>query len=357
MKQGNKNKRRWLIVKTYVIGWTIAFIFLCVIRGVGTIELALQTQFDFASSVLASLILGPGFGLISGFVQILTEEKIYKRMPIWSLLLLKFFYTIIFMSTLIVAGYGISRLFFGMTDDFAEFAFDPGSLAIYFYVVLVEIFMAVLIQVNLMLGGNNLSRLLKGKFYSPREEERIFMFIDMKSSTRLAEKLGHIKFSTLIQDCFNDLAVVAENNAEIYQYVGDEAVLTWKLGDGIENQNCLRAYFRFMELLNRKRKIYQKKYDCFPFFKAGMHDGVVTVTEVGKYKKEIAYHGDTLNTAARIQSKCNEFNKGLLISESLKKKLENSRFEFDMIGNIALQGKEKKVTIYSAESKDYLNWH
>lgn len=174
------------------------------------------------------------------------------------------------------------------------------------------------------------------------------MFLDMQSSTTVAEKLGHIKFSTLIQDCFNDLSIVMENNAEIYQYVGDEAILTWKLQEGIKNQNCIRAYFNFMEVLNRNKISYLEKYNCVPYFKAGMHDGMVTVTEVGKYKKEIAYHGDTLNTAARIQSKCNELEKGLLISESSKNKLGNSKFEFHKIGNVVLRGKKRRVAIYAA---------
>ena len=39
-----------------------------------------------------------------------------------------------------------------------------------------------------------------------------------------------------------------ENEAEIYQYVGDEVILTWILQDGIKNQNCINAYFKFSKL-------------------------------------------------------------------------------------------------------------
>ncbi|MHA1992727.1 MAG: hypothetical protein ACW98A_17360 [Candidatus Hodarchaeales archaeon] len=60
-----------------------------------------------------------------------------------------------------------------------------------------------------------------GKYHHPKEEKRTFMFMDLKSSTTYAEKLGHIEYNKLIQDCFFDLTdVVAENNANIYQYVG-----------------------------------------------------------------------------------------------------------------------------------------
>jgi adenylate cyclase len=173
------------------------------------------------------------------------------------------------------------------------------------------------------------------------------MFLDLQSSTKHAEKLGHIKYSKMIQDCFNDLGVVVENEAEIYQYVGDEVILIWKLRDGLRNQNCINAFYSFKNQLLKKQAYYLETYNCMPFFKAGLNEGIVTMTEVGKYKKEIAYHGDTINTAARIQGKCNELKQELLISGNLKDKLGITRFTFDKLDSIALKGKEKKVLIYA----------
>jgi adenylate cyclase len=95
-------------------------------------------------------------------------------------------------------------------------------------------------------------------------------------------------------------------------------------------------------------------YDIIPHFKAGLHAGIVTVTEVGKYKKEIAYHGDTINTASRIQGKCNEFDQELLISENLKDQLGITRFIFNKLASIALRGKEKKVLIYAVHEIENL---
>jgi adenylate cyclase len=89
------------------------------------------------------------------------------------------------------------------------------------------------------------------------------------------------------------------------------------------------------------------KYGFVPFFKAGVHLGDVTVSEVGIVKREIAYHSDVLNTAARIQGKCNEFEAELLISEALKDKLEKQLFfNFTLIGGISLKGKHQLVNIY-----------
>ena len=55
--------------------------------------------------------------------------------------------------------------------------------------------------------------------------------------------------------------------------------------------------------------------------------GMVTAVEVGDIKRDIAYHGDTLNTAARIQSICNSYEKKFLSSANVLKNIQiNNRF-------------------------------
>ncbi len=342
-----KIKRRWEIIKVYIVGWTLALLFLSIIRGVGTTENG-EIQIDFFTSILFSLFLGPSFGSISGLAQIITEEKIYKRISIQKLLLFRLVFSIVFLISMILVVYFIFLLFFDIKMGIVEFAFDGrGSFPIYGYIIFVDFFMAVYWQINLMLGPNKLIPLIRGKFYTPSEEERVFMFLDLQSSTHLAEILGHINYSRLIQDLFNDLGVVIENDAEIYQYVGDGVILTWPLEIGLLRQNCVAAFFTFKNQLLKKREYYVDRYNCSPVFKAGVNAGLVTVTEVGKYKKEIAYHGDTINTAARLQSKCNEFNEELLISGHLKALLQqNGSYAFKQPEKFLLRGKQTEVTAF-----------
>ncbi|UII74823.1 adenylate/guanylate cyclase domain-containing protein [Flagellimonas sp. HMM57] len=342
------NKRRSRIIRFYCIGWTLAFIFLSIVRGVGTVELG-NIQLSFEISLLIAFTMGPIVGLISGGAQILTEERIYKHVSIRRLLLINLLYFYLFIMVVVLISYGIFTLYLDLNINITSFAFDRGSFAIYFYVIVVDLLLAMLRQVNLMLGEGKLGELLRGKFYTPREEKRIFMFLDLQASTELAERLGHVNYSMLIQDCFNDLGIALKNEAEIYQYVGDEAVLTWNLSEGLKNENCLKAYYNFAALLQRNSDVYQKKYNCMPFFKAGLHSGVVTVTEVGKYKKEIAYHGDTINTAARIQGQCNALESELLISEKLKNELASTNFTYTAMGSIPLKGKKENVSIYAVQ--------
>jgi len=342
-------KRKLSIIRDYVLGWTISFFFLSIVRGVGTEELG-SLQFGLQSSFIISLTLGPFMGLVSGSTQVWMEERVYKRISIIRFLLLRLLYAVLFVILLTLVAYGVYQLYFGTELSLIAFAFDKGSLAIYFYVISVDIMLSALRQINVLLGRGNLAKFFSGKFYHPREEERIFMFLDLQSSTQLAEQLGHIRYSSLIRDCFNDLSVVEEDGAEIYQYVGDEAVLTWPIKAGAYVAS-IRAFFRFRARLMSKAEKYQANYGVTPFFKAGVHGGTVTVTEIGKYKKEIAYHGDPINTAARIQGQCNALGEEFLVSADVVKHISNEHYSTKGVGSVLLRGKEEEMEIYSVRKK------
>ena len=67
------------------------------------------------------------------------------------------------------------------------------------------------------------------------------MFLDLRSSTAIAEKLGEERYFNFIKDVFKDVTpAIIYAKGEIYQYVGDEIVVSWKMNNGIENANCLQ---------------------------------------------------------------------------------------------------------------------
>jgi len=48
-------------------------------------------------------------------------------------------------------------------------------------------------------------KIARGKYYKPKSENRIFMFVDLNSSTTLAEKLGNERYHELLKDFFADI--------------------------------------------------------------------------------------------------------------------------------------------------------
>lgn len=197
-----------------------------------------------------------------------------------------------------------------------------------------------------LLGRHFLLKLFTGKYHKPFEEERVFMFLDLKSSTTLAEKLGHKKFLQLLNDFFYDVSVaVAATKGEIYKYVGDEAIITWKMSRISGKSLPLDCFYLIDKQIDHNQEKYLKKYGLVPEYKAGLHGGRVVTGEMGYMKKEIAFMGDVLNTTARIESLCNELGRELLVSDGLLEIMGSGSFRTESMGEQALKGKAKSVRI------------
>jgi len=309
-----------------------------------------DSPIDYLTLIINATRGGIFLGIFYSLLELIFERRVFRAMSYGKLILIKsVFYIILFLLVYALSNFISFTLHNGYLDFrpwLNHFMSRPMHISLT-YISVILILFNITKQINLKFGPGNLFNLLLGKFHKPRQDHRIFMFLDLKSSFEIAEKLGHIQFSRLIQDCFTDLTIVRNYKAEIYQYVGDEVVLSWSMSDGLENLNCIKAYFKFQELLESRSDFYMKKYGLVPFFKAGLNVGDVTIAEVGQIKREIAFHGDTLNTASRIQGKCNDYNKSLLISQTLKELIEgNEKLHISLAGKVLLRGKTMPMEIY-----------
>ena len=199
------------------------------------------------------------------------------------------------------------------------------------------------------LGYGVLANLFSGKYHTPKEEKRIFMFLDMKSSTTIAEKLGHINYFNLLKEYYYDLSgAIVKFSGEVYQYVGDEIVWSWTESNGVKNNNGIRCFYAMKTDLYKRKDRYHKNFGLSPNFKAGFHIGKVTTGEIGTIKKDIIFTGDVLNSAARIQALCNYYNVDILISDDLVKDLsKDPEFEFKSLGENQLRGRVEPMGLYT----------
>ncbi len=213
-------------------------------------------------------------------------------------------------------------------------------------IILVTLFYT---EVSENIGYEVLANFLTGKYHRPIQEERVFMFLDMKSSTTIAENIGHYKYFEMLKKYYSDLSgPVVDHMGEIYQYVGDEVIVSWRPGKGITDNNCLDCFFAMKNVIHQRREEYRASFGLVPEFKAGMHIGKVTAGEIGKIKKEIIFTGDVLNATARIQGLCNHLEQELLISGQLVDQLDKGAFyRFRALGDQSLRGREGKMALYT----------
>lgn len=209
-------------------------------------------------------------------------------------------------------------------------------------------------QVEKLVGRNMLSNYLKGKYKKPKKEIRVFLFLDLKASTTLSEKLGNDLYYSFLNDAIYEMsASIIETKAEIYQYVGDEIVFTWPLDKGITNNNCLQLFEKITTQLENKSSYFQKTYGYQPKFKGALHAGLVLAAEIGHIKKSIVYSGDVLNATARMESLCNKYEADILVSKSLFNLLDRKHeIIYEDLGSITLKGKDEKLEMIKIHLPD-----
>ncbi len=210
---------------------------------------------------------------------------------------------------------------------------------------------------NLERRSGNISTLFSqsmGDIIQPRLTERGFMFIDLNDSTSLAEQLGSEKYAHLLRDCFRMLSeLVALSNFEIYQYVGDEAVITWKAGHKDSDIKALQLFSDYKAYLIENNDVFVKAYKTQPKFKCAIHFGEVVVSEIGKDIKHLVYHGDVLNTTARLLDQCHKYKTDIIISQRAirdKEKL-TPYYNLKLVNYDKLKGKELAVSAFIVSEK------
>lgn len=215
----------------------------------------------------------------------------------------------------IVLGLSAARLVVDGSDFRFSEIFQGGAFA---FSVAMSILANLAIEIGHLLGFGTLASLLSGRYSRPRQEHRAFLLIDMKGSTRLAEQLGPIRFHHLLNDFFRDVADGAlECGAEIHKYVGDEAILTWRLRGATIDSEVLACPFVVRDFIAARQQVYRRLYGSVPEFRAALHCGEIVTGQIGDVRREIAFVGDTLNVAARLLDAARENGNDALVSADL----------------------------------------
>jgi len=311
----------------------------------------------YGTLLLIAVSLGIVYGITLGLTGHYLETKVVRKLGLGKIILFKtitslsVLFLILAMLRYIVYEELIAPSLRANGATLTDHSWQALMLLLVLYYFVMTALINFINQVNKKYGPGIIVPLLLGRYREPREEERIFMFMDLKSSTTTAEDLGHLRYSAFIRDCFSDInEVLYPFYAQVYQYVGDEIVLTWPLSEGIRDQSCIAFFFACRKQFRNRSRYYLDSYGLLPDFKAGAHMGMVTAVEIGEVKRDIAYHGDTLNTAARLQGICNAYGKGFIASKLLLDRVgANPNMRTEDLGLVTLRGKTSKVAVLSVE--------
>ncbi|TGE22750.1 adenylate/guanylate cyclase domain-containing protein [Hymenobacter metallicola] len=306
-------------------------------------------------ALLPLAVVGLPIGWALGALEVLVFPALVQRLPLRLATVLQG----VGHGLLLLLLYGSFRLI-ARHVGVAHLWTEPASAAAepWRQLVLLPIVYALAVWVTTLLrqllqgmSSRRLRELIRGRYQQPATEARIFLFVDLKDSTPLAERLGNDRYSHLISDFFRDVSpAIAATRGEVYQYVGDEVVISWPAATGQHYANCLHCFFEMQRAITARHAAYQAAYGVVPSFKAGAHGGLVTTVLVGTQHREVVYHGDVLNTTARIQAQCNALGSRFLISAALRQQLgEQPEFQFMALGGHALRGKAGATELFDVQ--------
>jgi adenylate cyclase len=296
-------------------------------------------------------LVGTSIGLCEEFLFL---EKFRKKSYLFLLVFRAVVYSVViaFHELLINSVSNFLTLNLSMGQSIYTAVYRENFLRDLSIIALVSVISIAFLQIRRLHRPGDLIKYVTGRYHLPEEVNKIFLFIDLKSSTAIAEKIGNTKYSSFLIDYFHDMTgAILMSKAEIYQYIGDEIILTWNFKNGVKDARCINCFFDILTAIEWNREQYLKKYGVHPEFKAALHAGKVSVTWIGTIKKEIVYHGDVLNTTARIQEECNKYGQKFLISEYMLQNIELPEYlRSEFVGEVQLKGKEKKVKIFGLKS-------
>lgn len=342
-----KSRYRLKLILYISILWTIIDLTMVLTRGE-------RTYYSFASAIALRSFLVFVFSLVMGYLLVFKLKKLYRNRSLWvsftlrSAVLLLAAYVINYIihaaNIIIILRLSIVEAF----QRYGEDAFHPAWLSQkIFYWMLLFVLTQLIIEVNEKYSPGVFMDILLGKYLQPKIEHRIVMFMDLKDSTPIAERLGHQQYFKFIREFIYQISnALIENGGRIYQYVGDEVVASWSYSPK-NTKRCMSALIEARKNLQKKSEDFRRDFGVIPEFRVGIHVGDVTVGEIGVIKKDIAMSGDTMNTTARIRSACSELNQKYIVSGEFRAVVDLKEWQTAPLGIVELKGKNHAVELFS----------
>lgn len=296
----------------------------------GVLYPLLSKEDDCIVPIINGLIIGLTGSSLIVFNEIVLNLKRLRLLKFKAIVIYKsivYFMFFIFITPLVVsmnraAELDMSLIRFINQGGLRHFIFEEDFHIIITYALIATVIFIFTYQMSRKMGQQVMWNFILGKYFHPRHEERIFMFIDLNNSTSIAENLGDIEYNKFIRQFFFDITdSIIHNYGKIYRYVGDEVVISWKMTSGLKNMRFLNTFFDAKSALESNHNLYLKTYGVIPTFKASISSGKVIVGEIGEYKSQISFIGKVMYETAVMEKSCRMYQTDILISDHLLKKI------------------------------------
>ncbi len=117
------------------------------------------------------LLLLPGFAIVPGFIfgslQYFFEKNLKRKIPLILLTVRVIIVQLVVISILTIGFYSVVAMMQNKWSNFYKYIFSSGSFVLNLYVLLANLYFAILIEIIRLIGKNNFLKIITGRFFNP----------------------------------------------------------------------------------------------------------------------------------------------------------------------------------------------
>ena len=203
----------------------------------------------------------------------------------------------------------------------------------------------------LVMANQSLSATLHAGGVQGHEEYVVAMFVDMRGSTNLGERVLAYDVVFILNRFFTELSeALAATHGHYAQFAGDGLMALYGLDAKRKQQACSDALagaadmFRRIDKLNRQ---LQEEFNESVQMGIGIHGGDAIVGTMGPPRTPLLTAvGDNINIAARLEAKTKDLGCDLIVSIATLE-AEGIDYDHDAIHELEVRGRDQRVRVGS----------
>ncbi|HPJ36346.1 MAG TPA: adenylate/guanylate cyclase domain-containing protein [Spirochaetota bacterium] len=196
--------------------------------------------------------------------------------------------------------------------------------------------------VNIVDNGEDPTKLI------PKDMNLTVLFNDIRDFTRLSENMSPMDVVEMLNTYFDKMNIEIHNNeGEIDKLIGDCIMAGFFSPD-----NGVKAAVAIQHKVNELNAARKENGETEIRTGTGLNYGPVVAGNIGSDSKmDFTMIGDTVNIASRLESLTKYYSVPIIISESVKERLEGD-YKIRFIDRVVVKGKDVPVNIYEVFSSD-----
>ena len=307
------------------------------------------------ANYLRSSLHGMGVALSGWAVHLYFTSRNSAWVTNWPLVIELLIKSVVMTIVVAVVAMGLQAALYGHSADTRWLA--AGLPRIVGVALVMSMLISSAYELIRLIGGRVLLSVVLGRYRRPTREERALLFLDLVGSTSLAESMGELRIQELLTRLFFDIdEIILAHGGEVHAYVGDEVIVTWRVTARPSAQRCIDCFFAIQDRIAKQQDQYRREFGVVPGFRGVLHAGSVAISECGDSHRQVAYFGDTVNVAARLQEHCKEAGQSLLVSADLLR-LANPDTDLvvEALGPTQLRGRGEPIDVFAVERRPQTN--